>query len=206
VTNNRSGLCKVPHKVKYQLRTYPRVIDIETEKEQKETRKAKKKKKSLNSESKNGYTGLSVHVWWSSNGFSRNSGSSRSVELSVVLSECVIATRGALILAPAPAPVVAGDCDRTSDIGRFGNRPSLLKSTPPGMLGVVPFAPAIVGENDRTGGVVEDGTELGGDDTGEVYDGRRLVSDCGGGGLSACGGVVGLCAAAVAEGVVLSLS
>lgn len=71
-------------------------------------------------------TGLSVHLG-SSKGFRRNSGSSRSVELSDVLSESAVATRGALTLAPVPAPtlVAGGDCGRTSDIGRFGNRPSL---------------------------------------------------------------------------------
>lgn len=83
----------------------------------------------------------------------------------------------------------------------------VLKSTPPGVPGVVPLAlaPVIVGERDRAGGPVEDSTELGGGDTGEVYDGGELVSGGGGGvaGLSACGGVAGLCAAAV---VVLSLS
>ena len=44
-TSNGSGMCKVPHRVWYQLRTYPRVIDIETEKEWKETRKAKTEEK-----------------------------------------------------------------------------------------------------------------------------------------------------------------
>ena len=90
---------------------------------------------------------------------------------------------------------------------RGQKREYVLKSTPPGVPAVVPLAPAIAGESDRTGGVVEDSTDLGGGDTGEVYDGGEFVSDGGGGvcGLSACGGVAGLCAT-VAEGVVLSLS
>jgi hypothetical protein len=153
-------------------------------------------------------TGL-VHLG-SSNGFSTNSGSSRSVELFVVLLEFATATRGAVRLAPAPEAGV--DSGRTSDIGRFGNRPSLLKSTPPGVPGVVPLAPAVVGERERAGG--EDNPGLRGDDTGEVYDGGEPVSDGGRGGeatLSTCGGVAGLgvvtdVATAAVEGVVLSLS
>lgn len=177
------------------------------------------------------WTQVFVH-FASSNGFSTNSDSSLSVESVVVLSECAAATRGALRLALAPVP--GGDCGRTSDIGRFGNKPSLpvnaawewrvrlvrpgesgaekeyaLKSTPPGAPGVVPFAPAIAGESDRTGGLIEVGNEFSGGDTGEAYDGGELVSDGGGGvaGLPTSGGVAGLCvvANAAAEGVVLSM-
>jgi hypothetical protein len=167
---------------------------------QKKTRKAKAKASIELGIQTN--TGLSVHLG-SSNGFRRNSGSSRSGELSAVLSESAVAMRGALTLAPA----AGGDCG-TSDIGRFGNRPSLLKSTPPGVPGVVALAPAIVGERDRAGGPVEGSTELGGGDTGEVYDGGEgeLVSGGGVAGPSACGGDAVFCGATVTEGVVLSLS
>lgn len=77
-----------------------------------------------------------------------------------------------------------------------------LKSTPPGVPDAVPFAP---------GGLVEESLELGGGEAGEMNDGGELIPDEGSGvaGLSARGGVTGVCAvldaAAARVGVVLSM-
>lgn len=71
--------------------------------------------------------GLKYHVYLSphcrsSNGFSTYSNSSSSLSP-------FVCTR---VLLPLPAPVVVvagGDCGLTSETGRFGRRPSLVKST-----------------------------------------------------------------------------